>query len=310
MFESVIGQEKTKKKLEFFLKGQKEDLLSPNILFVAPRGCGKSMFAYEYAKNLKGKNGKTKPFHDINCSTITRVSGLIEQVLIPYTDDDRECTIFFDEASEIPKEVCMALLTILNPNEKGINYFPYDGRVLRFDFRKVTFLFATTEAHKIFHALIDRLERVDLEEYTPEQLGMIVEKLVDVPISPATIKKISSVVSNGRKAVQLSDKINKYVRIMKCKKFGVDQWSKLVNWVNILPLGLTDLDVKVLRILAEKPETTLTNLSAKTMMSSRSLQKDLEIPLQKHNLMEVVPKGRRLTEKGKSYLKRLNAFEG
>ena len=38
-------------------------------------------------------------------------------------------------------------------------------------------MFATTEAQDIFHALMDRCERVDLEEYSYDELGEIVQRL-------------------------------------------------------------------------------------------------------------------------------------
>ena len=73
----------------------------------------------------------------------------------------------------------MALLTILNPNKDNRNTFAYEDYTVDFDFSRQTFMFATTEAHKIFHALIDRCDRIDMEEYTLNELGKIVQLNLD-----------------------------------------------------------------------------------------------------------------------------------
>ena len=43
-------------------------------------------------------------------------------------------------------------------------------------------MFATTETQSVFHALMDRLERVDLEEYT-------LEEMLEILKGPEWVKK-------------------------------------------------------------------------------------------------------------------------
>jgi len=304
MFDHVIGQRKTIKKLKFFIKAQNKTGISPNIMFIAPKGCGKTMLAESYAKNLRTAKGQERPTAYLNCSTLKNLSQFMEQVLIPCTSTGRECSIFLDEASEIPRDVSMGLLTMLNPNRNNRNVFIYEGESFEIDFRRTTFLFATTEAHQVFHALMDRLERVDLEEYSCEDLSQIVKGEAKLPLSPSVMKHLMPIArGNGRDAVLLAKKINDWaINNPSAKKFGINEWRDLVENINILPLGLNPNEVKLLRILAERPVTTLTGLSARTMMSKTSLQKDLELYLQKLNLMEIVPNGRKITRKGKDYL--------
>lgn len=308
MFENIIGQTKTIRKLKFFIQAQHKTGISPNIMFVAPKGCGKTMMAEAYAGELKQADETPRPWAYLNCSTLKNLSQFMERCLIPCTIEDRECSVFLDEASEIPRDVTMALLTVLNPTSNDTSVLTYDGESYHFDFRRTTFLFATTEAHQVFHALMDRLERVDLEEYTSDQLAQIVSKSSKILIAPNVLKKITSIArGNGRDAVLLAKKINKWViNNPGSKVFGMAEWKDLADTINILPLGLNDNELKLLKILSERPFTTLTGLSARTMMSKTSLQKDLELYLQKQNLMEILPKGRRITKKGLDYLKSLN----
>ena len=304
-FDKIIGQEKVKRKLSFYLDGQHKTLLSPHLLFVAPRGSGKTLLAQTYASQLLNSEGKKRNLITINCSTLTSLKSFINDVCIPYVSG-KETTILFDEASEIPSAVRMALLTILNPNKENRNEFTYDDVTIEFDFKKVTFLFATTEAHKIFHALIDRLERIDLEEYTNDDLGMIVQKNTDAPISNDAMEEVKKVLrGNARKATQMANHICLYLSSCNKQEFVMRDWVDFKNKLGINALGLTPMEIKILKILSEKSLTTLTNLSAKTQMSRQSLQRDTENYLQKLNLMEIAATGRKITAQGRQYLESL-----
>jgi Holliday junction resolvasome RuvABC ATP-dependent DNA helicase subunit len=304
-FDKIIGQEKVKKRLNFFIEAQNSSSLSPHILFVAPRGCGKTLLAQTYASNLINSEGKKRKLITINCSSLVRLKQFVNDVLLPYVVG-KEVTILFDEASEIPRDITMALLTILNPNKENKNSFSYADLNMDFDFKKVTFLFATTEAHKIFHALMDRLERIDLEEYSPSNLATIVKNNVTSNITDQVIDEVSKVLrGNARKATQMANHINLYLSASNDKSFDVKSWNDFSIKMGILPLGLSPLELKVLQTLGEKSETTLTNLSAKTHMTRQSLQRDVEMYLQKTNLIEVTPTGRKLTYVGRQYLENL-----
>jgi Holliday junction resolvasome RuvABC ATP-dependent DNA helicase subunit len=155
---------------------------------------------------------------------------------------------------------------------------------------------------------MDRLERIDLEEYSPSNLATIVKNNVTSNITDQVIDEVSKVLrGNARKATQMANHINLYLSASNDKSFDVKSWNDFSIKMGILPLGLSPLELKVLQTLGEKSETTLTNLSAKTHMTRQSLQRDLESHLQRLNLIEVTPTGRKLTIQGKNYLEALKA---
>lgn len=304
-FDKIIGQEKIKKKLSFFVDGQNKTSLSPHLLFVAPRGSGKTFIAQTYASQLINSEGKKRKLITINCSTLTSLKSFINDVCLTYVSG-KEVTILFDEASEIPSSIRMALLTVLNPNKENKNDFTFDDVTIEFDFKKVTFLFATTEAHKIFHALTDRLERIDLEDYSNEDLGVIVQKNTNAPIALDAMTEVRKVLrGNARKAVQMARHIALYLDSSKKNHFGIKEWNDFKSQLGINALGLSPMEIKILKVLSEKSSTTLTNLSAKTQMSRQSLQRDAENYLQKLNLMEIAVCGRKITVQGRQYLESL-----
>ena len=88
---------------------------------------------------------------------------------------------------------------------------------------------------------------------------------------------------------------------------GRVQLSNLVGCVlGILPLGLENTELHVLKILKERGTCSLTNLSAVTGLSPNSIRSEFEMYLLKHGLMEVAQGGRKLTQRGMDYLKSLD----
>jgi Holliday junction resolvasome RuvABC ATP-dependent DNA helicase subunit len=324
IFEGIIGQEAAKKKVRFYLNSSLHTRIFPNAIFTAGKGQGKTTLARETAKGLvqfdedgklimqpskadpKVMVPKRKKFCEVNCSTIKNVKQFINSIIIPNVQD-KDVTVFFDEASEIPKDVSMALLTILNPNSENRNTFAFEEYVCDFDFRRQTFLFATSEPQRVFHALIDRLERIDLEDYTPQDLARIVKRdAKGVEFDDAALTDISTVLrGNARAATMMAVKIQQFLRGK--TKFNSKNWKELRDTLGILPLGLNATELAILRHLAGTTEgTSLTCLAAKTGLSRDSLQKDYEMYLQRHGLMDITTGGREITAKGLEYLKALD----
>ena len=304
LFPDIVGQTNAKRVLDFFCRGFEKTSIIPHLMFVAPKGCGKTTMAKATARRLKEINSDKKYF-EINCSTIKNVKQFFNQLVIPFMQD-RDATILFDECSEIPKDVTMALLTILNPNPENQTSFSYEDYTVDFDFRRLSFMFATTETQSVFHALMDRLERVDLEEYTLEEMGKIVSLNLEIDIEPKALEDIASVLrGNARAGQKMAQKIESYCEQYDKKVFKNSDWQELSRILSIYPLGLNITEILLLNILKDNTDCSLTNLAAKTGISKQAVQRDFEIYLQKHSLMDITTAGRNITAKGLEYLKKL-----
>jgi len=308
-FPNLIGQDAAKRKISFFIEAYEHTGQIPHIMFVAPRGTGKTVFAKALGRNLKDKDGRPKPLLVVNCATIKNLKQFFNDLIISNLVD-RDVSILFDECSELPKDVTMALLTILNPNKDNYTEFTYEDYTFHCDFTRLSFIFATTEAQDVFHALMDRMERIDLEDYTYDELGRIV---ADINEKQKWQGKVLSQITptlrgNARKAQQMADKVRSH--LAKKKKgdkanFTYDDWKELRKTLDISPLGLSRAEIRLLQTLGEQKYTRLINLSAKLGLSKSCIQRDYELYLQKHSLMEVDPHGRMLTSRGQIYLKDL-----
>ena len=312
MFGNLIGQEKAKRRLEFYHKGYAATGICPHLMFIAPKGAGKTTLAKAMAANLMSSEDSSKPktFLEINCSTLKNVKQLFNQIFVPHVAH-KEVTVLFDECSELPRDITMALLTVLNPNAENKTSFSYDDYTIDFDFSRHTFMFATTEAQSVFHALMDRCERIDLEEYNYSELGKIVQlTLPSVKFASGLLEEIATVLrGNARAAQKMANNIAVALRAAGKKTFSKDDWADIKFNLGIAPLGLSPIEIRVLEILNERKECSLTHLAAKTQLTKACLQRDFEMYLQKMNLMQITTAGRAITKEGKDYLDNMPSEE-
>lgn len=308
-FEGIIGQSKAKKQINFYRRGYNATGILPHLLFVAPKGCGKTMLAKAVKETLMSRENpeKAKKFLEINCSTLRNVKQFFNQIMIPHVQHE-EVTILFDESSEIPHDVSMALLTCLNPNKYNRNEFSYEDYTVEIDFSRHTFMFATTEVQSMFHALIDRCKRIDLEEYSLKQLGQILKvNLEGIEFEEGLMSDIASTLrGNARKAVQTANDISSYMAAEERGYFTRKDWDLFKDELGIEPLGLSPIEIQLLEILNDKPECSLTYLSAKTGMTKAAVQRDIEMYLLKNDLMEIGTGGRKITNNGRETLEVIN----
>jgi len=310
-FPAIVGQDIAKRKLNFHLDNYEASGVIPHLLFIAPKGCGKTTLAKAAGQNLVQQGSvMPKSFLEINCSTLKNVPQFINQVVVPHIHR-KECTVLFDEASELPKSITMMLLTVLNPNPENRTTFSFEDYVMDFDFSEQSFMFATTEAHKMFHALIDRCDRIDMEEYTYEELGEIMQRnleSIELDCERDLLIEIAPVLrGNARAAQKMANNMKSFLKRKDEDKFIKKHWKELKHALGILPLGISRIELQILRALAEKKESSLTNLSAKTGLTVQCIRQDFELYIQKHNLMEINTGGRSLTSVGHKYLEDLDS---
>jgi len=307
-FSHLIGQDKLKAQLRFYLNSFRETQILPTILLVGGRGSGKTEFAVSLAKNLRMESmgGRPKPLLTINSSTLKNVRQFVEDIVLKYVND-QTLTLFFDECHALPESVQTALLTILNPNKKNSNLFRYEDSEIMFDFRKVSFVFATTDPQKLVGPFKDRCRVLHMDEYQYSDLGKIVRENLDtgLAIPDEVMDHVASVCrGNARNAVLMAkDNIVQYMKGSKVSELCHKHGDTLCDVLGIMPMGLESSEVQVLKALSEFQEgCSLNNLSAKTGFTRQAIMLEFESYLVKKGLMQIKSGGREITTKGKDYL--------
>jgi Holliday junction resolvasome RuvABC ATP-dependent DNA helicase subunit len=90
--------------------------------------------------------------------------------------------------------------------------------------------------------------------------------------------------------------------------FDPEDWKSFRDELDILPLGINRSELNILEKLDDKTNASLTYLAATTGISKYAIQRDMELFLQKHDLMEITTAGRNITPKGKEYLRELKSL--
>jgi len=302
----LVGQERAKSKLDFHFRAAEAGEALPSFMFCGPRGFGKTAIGEAFGLRIREMTKGEKRLFTLNCASIKNLKSFWNSVIIPVVND-RDVTILFDEASELPTDVTMALLTMINPNSNDRNSYSFDDMTVDVDLKRQSFMFASTEPQRIFHALMDRCHRIDLEEYSHADLSTILRKnLGDLEVEEEVMKDVTPTLrGNARQAVRMAKNIRTYLAPLRKTLLGAEEWLRLSQELDILPMGLSRLELQVLRILARGP-LTLTRLAATMFMSKASLQKDVELYLMRQNLMLIDVDGRKITQNGQQYLNNLD----
>tara|TARA_B100000085_G_scaffold70709_1_gene63351 strand:- start:980 stop:1912 length:933 start_codon:yes stop_codon:yes gene_type:complete len=302
IFDGLIGQDNVKRKLSFYLKAFNKTSICPFLNFVGAKGLGKTEFAKAFARNLTNQDGSPRPFLEINCSTIKNNEAFFEQIFLPVIANN-EVTILLDEAHALPKDLTNAFLTIFNTEKDHVKDFHWEEQVFTFNFKKQTFLFATTESDKLFPPLKDRLTTIDFEPYAYSELGQILQtKVPDVNFTADALYQISKTTrGNARNAVMRAKEIMLFCEAENCPNFDGASFEKFCDTLGILPHGITCTEKQLLQILAERGACTLSMLSASTGLSTTSIRADHELYLLRKNFMQIDGK-RKITSDGRKVL--------
>ena len=101
----------------------------------------------------------------------------------------------------------------------------------------------------------------------------------------------------------MANQVSSYLASKNSKELDKTGWLEIKDRLSIYPLGLTEIELNVIKLLKEYGELRLTNLSAKTNLTKDMLQKNVELYLMRNHLIEIRPTGRALTKKGHDYHK-------
>ena len=287
-FDKLVGQNSVKKKLGFYLEAYNSTSIVPFLNFVGAKGLGKTEFAREFGRNILNAEGNKRTFVEINSSTVKGVSQFFEQIYLPFILD-KEVTIFFDEAHALPKEVIMVFLSIFNTESGTEKTIVHKETAYTFDFKKHSFLFATTESDKIFAPFKDRLITIDFDNYSQADLSQIfLNNLQNITFEADALDYISSTFrGNARNCVQRVKDIQFYSVSRNVNTFTMVEIKDLCDTLGILPQGCTQIEWRILNILRKEGRQSLQGLSARTGLSRSSIQKDHENYLLSRGYMEI-----------------------
>lgn len=308
LFPNIIGQKSVIRALEFYLEAQRKTQIMPFLLFTGAKGTGKTELMRQTARNILNPDGSRRVIPEINCSSVKNNKAffdIIQAYVMPNVEGG--INLIFDECHNLPLDAMNALLTICNVSNEPIREYKFEGFNYVFDTRKISFLFATSEAEKVFAPLKDRLTNIELEPYTDSELAEILRLHVggDKDFGSDLLHEIVSTLrGNARACVKRAEEIKLSLATSETPHvFTKENWKNLKHRLGIHEQGISNSELIVLRELYKRRSCSLQTLVAATGLSSQCLRKSVENNLLKNGWMEILghrkitPLGHQLVEK-------------
>lgn len=307
-FKDIIGQGRVKPSLNFYIHSyRKEGFLKP-IFFAAPRGCGKTKIARAMGRNLVGQNGLSKRFIEVNGASIKKLNSFIDEIIVPYISAGQESTLFIDEIHSVDFSVLDWLLTVLNlPDGTFETKNFHGGNEYSFNFKKFSFLCASTNPEQLSLPFLSRLKKIDLEPYSPNDLrAILINSTKDINYIGGVEDDIVAVCrDNPRTLVEdIGRDLKLFCSANSLSQFGQQDWVEFKKLFNIYDLGLTSLEIQLLNFLKERGPQTLTAISAKLSVDAVTVRRNIELFLLSRNLIAIDGK-RHITGHGTKILEKI-----
>jgi Holliday junction DNA helicase RuvB len=296
-FRDFIGKKPVVDHLRCLLKGaMSRKKPFPHTLIIGPSGVGKTRLARSLAAEF-GTCLVRAMGHD-SCEKLHRKLCLLETHDFLFVDEchrlgglEQEFLYEAIDSQSIPNLAIRDDQKTAEDDRSKLNPF--------------TLVVATDQPGRLLNALSQRMKRVWLDRYEVSELKEIVEtvaKDIGLLLSPHAARMLAQVSAGlPRKAkhylqdlqLSLADSESRELRLQDVRRFldrsGVDR------------LGLGDLEHRYLKELSQRGTLSLASLSLLVGTDSAFVKHQIEPILVRHGLVEILPAGRRLTDKGKSW---------
>ena len=307
----IIGQKAIKARLNIYKNSYQMNGVIPFILMEGSRGGGKTKLTRDFRETLVRPDGTTPPMLEVNGASIKSADSFFEQIF-PVWESEGAC-LFIDEIHKIHPKLETIFLTALEKSKNPVRNVSYDSRegirlTYTFDFRKMSFISATTDRQQLSKAFNDRLTKIPLAGYSDDELFQIFKLNCDTNVDTVSKDLIKSRFrGHPRNCCELAENLDFFAAAHGVESINDSQFNEFCLTMAVFEHGLDESEMQILKILSERGEMSLNGLAAATMQSRQVVQKEYESILLQKGLMDISGK-RSLTQKGREFSKR--TFKG
>ena len=311
-FKSFIGQGSAKSKFHLWLNGYARGSSIPNVFLEAHKGSGKTEMAKMVAReilDIHESQGKERPmFAEVNCSQFNTPNQFIDEIIRPLAEDGIYGVFLLDEFHALDKKIQTALLSFLNPSRDHFAELKWRDQTFRVDKNKFTFLAASTNPEKVLEPLLERMTTVALKPYTEKEIGDIIKAKIQskISIEENAVKEVARVCRKSpRVAMEILEDLERYAAAYG-SKISVSDWNNYRQTMEVLPLGLTQTEMRMLEVLEEVGGETQNQIIAATMgMDRKTISDNVQNYPISQGLIEIIDGSKRLlTKEGREILKK------
>src|SRR6266404_2115078 len=109
----LIGQEKAKQRFDFHFDAAKNGEPLPSFMLCSAKGFGKTTIGESFGLRVQKEITPDKRMLTVNAASIKNLKQFWNSLVVPVIND-RNVTLLIDEASELPQDVTMFMLSMIN----------------------------------------------------------------------------------------------------------------------------------------------------------------------------------------------------
>ncbi len=308
-FAHYIGQKKIIATLQLFIRAVlKRGYPSEHLLFYGPPGIGKTTLAYVVANELKGEIKVTS-------GAVLQKSGDLAAILTNLKDRD---ILFIDEIHRLPKPVEEVFYPVLE--EFALDIVIGKGpsaRSVRLSVPKITIIGSTTKLALLSAPLRDRFGMIlRLDFYNDEEMKQLIRQSAKILNLKLSEKIIDAVAKRSRRTPRIANRFLKRIRdLVETEPNSIIDENKIDQLFKLLEvdsLGLTAIDVKYLRLLADKFKQSpvgIETIASSLSEDRQTIEEFIEPYLLQIGFLKKTPRGRILTKTAFDHLKIKSSHE-
>lgn len=313
--ETVVGQERAKKMLALLTESfKRKGVISPVGIFGAS-GLGKTHLVTEWSKDLAAK------LVYINGSAVKDPIAFRNYFKEAKQQPSEHHVVFIDECHMLPKKVQENLLSVLEDpailctsatkevgnveTVDGVKWIDKGDVIREYLPKNMSFVFATTDAGKLKETMLNRLRKIELEEYTLDDKINIALMSLGKNVGDAD-KVIGQALANRCRNIRhlKNDLVEVYTDVHSLySDSSLEQKLTTVDeMLGIDEDGATDKDIKYMEYLLKNKTAGVDTLAGYLKTDKLDVTNNMEPFLLEKQWIAIGKGGRKLTQAGRQKL--------